>query len=260
METPTGVPGPQHLCWLYMTSGRMMQDVDVIDWEEVYWHLPLLTMDEKQANPFQGGGRKWSIPDWTIGGAGSPTKSDSTSWICPCCTSLAGTMMNRWNSPQISGMNTQGRTEFGRKHHKLVMGPWPHQVNRSTRLGELDFGPQSLIDLNGLSLRWFDQWLKGEENGVAEEPPVSIFVMGENRWRQEQEWPLQRTRWTPFYLRSGGRANSRFGDGWLSTEAPGEEPSDRYSYDPANPVPFITDPTSSQIGGPDRLLRRGTAG
>ncbi len=118
-------------------------------------------------------------------------------------------------------------------------------------LGELDFGPQSLIDLNGLSLRWFDQWLKGEENGVAEEPPVSIFVMGENRWRQEQEWPLQRTRWTPFYLRSGGRANSRFGDGWLSTEAPGEEPSDRYSYDPANPVPFITDPTSSQIGGPD---------
>ncbi len=55
VETPTGVPVPQHLCWLYMTSGRMMQDVDVIDWEEVYWHLPLLTMDEKTGK---------SLPRW----------------------------------------------------------------------------------------------------------------------------------------------------------------------------------------------------
>jgi putative CocE/NonD family hydrolase len=81
---------------------------------------------------------------------------------------------------------------------------------------------------------------------------VRIFVMGLNKWRDEHEWPLARTQWTSYYLHSGGHANSRFGDGTLSTTAPGTgEPGDSYHYDPARPVPFITDPTSSQIGGPD---------
>jgi putative CocE/NonD family hydrolase len=75
--------------------------------------------------------------------------------------------------------------------------------------------------------------------------------MGENRWRDEQEWPLERTQWTRFYLHSRGNANSRFGDGALSSDVPANEPPDRYRYDPARPVPFLTEPTSSQIGGPD---------
>src|SRR5260370_15580812 len=78
-----------------------------------------------------------------------------------------------------------------------------------------------------------------------------MFVMGTNEWRDEREWRLARTRWTAFYLHSRGRANSSFGDGRLSTTLPGGELADNYRYDPARPVPFITDPTSSQIGGPD---------
>jgi hypothetical protein len=62
---------------------------------------------------------------------------------------------------------------------------------------------------------------------------------------------MARTKWTKYYLHSGGRANSLFGDGGLSTEKPSSEPHDRYTYDPANPVPFITDPEFKQIGGPD---------
>jgi putative CocE/NonD family hydrolase len=76
--------------------------------------------------------------------------------------------------------------------------------------------------------------------------------MGANEWRDEREWPLARARWTPFYLHSAGRANSRYGNGSLSITLSGaDEPFDSYRYDPADPVPFITDPTSSQIGGPD---------
>ena len=75
--------------------------------------------------------------------------------------------------------------------------------------------------------------------------------MGENLWRDENEWPLARTRWTKFYLHSGGRANSLFGDGTLSAAAPVDEPADSYTYDPARPRPFITDPSFAQIGGPD---------
>jgi len=86
-------------------------------------------------------------------------------------------------------------------------------------------------------LRWFDRWLKGIQNGVDEEPPVRVFVMGENIWRNENEWPLARTRYTPFYFHSGGKANSRHGDGCLASTGPADEPFDSYIYDPRNPVP-----------------------
>ena len=64
-----------------------------------------------------------------------------------------------------------------------------------------------------------------------------IFIMGENKWRDEYEWPLARTQWTNFYLHSRGNANSKKGDGWLSTTPPEDEPFDQYNYDPENPVP-----------------------
>ena len=56
-------------------------------------------------------------------------------------------------------------------------------------------------------LRWYDYWLKGEETGIMDDPPVRLFVMGENRWRDEQEWPLARTQYTRWYFHSGGSAN-----------------------------------------------------
>jgi putative CocE/NonD family hydrolase len=132
-----------------------------------------------------------------------------------------------------------------------LIGPWAHGINKDAKIGEVDFGPDALIDLNGYQLRWFDRWLKGADNSLEREPPVRIFIMGENRWRDEHEWPPARAQQTSFYLHSGGRANSRFGDGALSTAAPDAEPPDGYAYDPARPTPFITDALSNQIGGPD---------
>ena len=93
------------------------------------------------------------------------------------------------------------------------------------------------IDLDGVQLRWFDHWLKGVDSGIMEEAPVRIFVMGDNVWRDEQEWPLARAWSTYYYFHSGGKANSLNGDGTLSTQAPGEEPGDVFVYNPANPVP-----------------------
>jgi uncharacterized protein len=54
------------------------------------------------------------------------------------------------------------------------------------------------------SLRWFDHWLKGVENGIMDEPPVRLFVMGTGEWKASDEWPLPETRWTPFYLHRNG--------------------------------------------------------
>ena len=69
-----------------------------------------------------------------------------------------------------------------------------------------------------------------------EEPPVKIFVMGVNRWRAENEWPLARTNYRKYYLHSKGKANTLNGDGSLNVERPKDEPRDSFIYDPAHPV------------------------
>ena len=68
---------------------------------------------------------------------------------------------------------------------------------------------------------------------------MRIFVMGINQWRDEADWPLPDTRYTPYYLHSAGHANTLHGDGTLSPLAPNAEPADTFVYDPLNPVPSI---------------------
>jgi putative CocE/NonD family hydrolase len=103
-----------------------------------------------------------------------------------------------------------------------------------------------------VELRWFDHWLKGMDNGVEKDPHVRIFVMGENAWHTENEWPIARTKYTKYYLHSNGRgANSLFGIGTLSEQMPAEEKPDHYRYSPEDPVPFITPADFHQTGGPD---------
>jgi len=124
-----------------------------------------------------------------------------------------------------------------RATQRLLVGPWGHTNNLSTYEGEVDFGPEGLLDRTVLILRWFDWCLKGITNGIEQEGPVRIFVMGANRWRDEQEWPPARTRYVEYYLQSGGQANTSAGDGKLSMEPPDAQPPDQFVYDPRDPVP-----------------------
>jgi uncharacterized protein len=126
-----------------------------------------------------------------------------------------------------------------RSQQKLIVGPWVH-ADFNASAGEVDFGLQAswmFVLPEETRLRWFDYWLKGAPNGMLAEPPVRIFVMGANRWRDEQEWPLARAMPTSFYLHSLGNANSLSGDGRLNQKAPAEEAPDQFSYDPTDPVP-----------------------
>ena len=90
--------------------------------------------------------------------------------------------------------------------------------------------------------RWYDNVLKGVDNGIENDKPVKIFVMGENKWRDEDSWPLARARNTLFYLNSGGKANTGDGDGTLRTSMPQDSQPDSYTYDPATPVPTVGGP------------------
>lgn len=123
--------------------------------------------------------------------------------------------------------------------HRMVVGPWPHDIYY--RFPGVDFGPDAAVPVRTLQLDWFDYWLKqpdaGHDPGAVASPPLRLFVMGANRWRDEQEWPLLRALSTPFYLASRGGANGLDGDGRLETRIPRRSAPDQFVYDPTDPVP-----------------------
>ena len=133
-------------------------------------------------------------------------------------------------------------------HVRIVVNPTNHY---NIVVGDRDFGDDAAKDELQLTIRWLDHVLKGEENGVADDPPVSIFVMGSNTWRTEWEWPLLRTTFTNYYLRSDDTGAER-----LDTEPPGEEPPSHYTYDPDDPVPTLGGNHSSPEENPE-IIRVG---
>jgi hypothetical protein len=134
------------------------------------------------------------------------------------------------------GIKTQGGSEAARNNQRLLVIAGGH-AGLTPKIGDLDFGQESVPDIPALTLRWYDYLLKGIENGLSREKPVKIFVMGKNAWREEEDWPLARAQSTRYYLRSAGKANTLSGDGTLSTSPPASEAPDKYVYDPADPVP-----------------------
>ncbi len=124
------------------------------------------------------------------------------------------------------------------RQHRVLVGPWTHGMNASTRLGHLDFGPEALRE-NDSSARWLECLLKGRPVEEFQKAPIRLFVMGANRWRDEYEWPLARTLFTDLHLDSDGAANTLLGNGRLRTTPSSREAADRYLYDPENPVPTL---------------------
>ena len=149
------------------------------------------------------------------------------------------------------GIREQGGSETARRGTRILVGPWAHGSYRTETGQTVTFG--NGLDLRETHLRWYDYWLKDIQNGIDKEAPIRIFVMRADQWRDEFEWPLARTRWTPYYLDSGGGANSLFGDGVLRLQPPARpEGHDSYLYNPLNPVPTMGGQISveSDLKGP----------
>lgn len=131
-------------------------------------------------------------------------------------------------------MKEESASSTSRNGQRLIIGPWSHGWNKSSKLGDVEFGKTSLIDTPDMLIEWFDYWMKGSDtasNLVSGKAPVRIFIMGENIWRDEQEWPLARTEYRPYYL----HANQS-----LSDKAPTVQSGNlKYDYDPADPVPTL---------------------
>jgi uncharacterized protein len=138
------------------------------------------------------------------------------------------------------GLKTQAGSEAARRGQHLLVTLGGH-AGQERKVGDVDFGAAAPFNDDDATLDWYDYLFKGAQNEFAQKP-VTIFVMGLNQWRQEDDWPLARAKNTKYFLHSQGAANSAGGNGSLSTKAPDSEPPDNYVYDPANPVPTIGGP------------------
>ncbi len=127
-----------------------------------------------------------------------------------------------WGTP-VANLNFVELRKSKKSLQRLIVGPWIHSSENLNYAGEAQFTSDAALDLNAFHLRWFDHFLKGVDNGVDREPPVRIYVMGGGdahktadgrifvggHWRDEQEWPLARTVYTPWYLHGKGAVGDR---------------------------------------------------
>lgn len=215
-----------------MAQGKALMalfgDLDAVA-KTTYWELPAghHPAFERHGIPELGFERSRREPEWSAACrvAGRQAEVDLPSlntggWYDVFCQ---GTLDN------FTAMRAAGRPA------KLIMGPWSH-TNTTGYLGDVNFGMAASTELLGFrgrfadhELAWFRQWLSPDDGPSPESPPVLLFVMGINQWREEQEWPLARAVDTDLFLRSGDR---------LAFDAPeAGEATDTFTYDPADPVP-----------------------
>ncbi len=206
-------------------------------YENVLWRLPVGTLDLSSSNQTVRHFRDWvqhqSYDDYwkaiSVEEKFSQVKVPAHvhgGWF----DLLLGGTLNGF-----TGLRRSGGTEAARRGTRMTVGPWGHGPSRKT--GDVDFGPTAHRSLPARNLQWFDHYLKGMDTGIDREPPVEIFYMGVNRWAHHDDWPVPGTGYTPFYLSSGGQANTSRGNGGLQRGKPVAAPSDQFTYDPASPVP-----------------------
>jgi putative CocE/NonD family hydrolase len=233
--------------WMATLDGHLNQDLNAETLERALSHHPIIEFDSimgRRLKPW----RDWvnhAVRDryWEEQAYQRPLLGSSahmlhvTGWYDDC---LSGALEN------FAALSRRASAAISTQ--RLLVGPWLHTTIGRRHIGETDFGAAAEIDINRLQLRWFDACATGKWDDIS---PVQLFVMGRNEWIYENEWPIARTEYVSYFLHSGGQANTRNGDGTLSTLPPAHEPADQFRYDPAYPVPYGAGFDWKQVGGPD---------
>jgi hypothetical protein len=214
-----------------------------VEWDSVIRGLPVRDMGTRPEWP----ANDW--PDFVTHPFGDPFWDGFGYFTADSKVDVPALFINSWYdmSPHetlwmFNKFRDNAQSERARDNQYVIIGPTGHcQGHEAT--SNYSYGARELGDPRkdywSVYLRWFDHWLRGEQAGLGKLPRVQYYLMGRNEWRSATDWPLPDTRFTPYYLHSAGKANSRFGDGLLSVERPGEQPPDRFVYDPGAPVPSL---------------------
>lgn len=233
--------------WFFFAqSGPQLNPYDKIDWMPHLFRLPQTSVLDELGGPldlFRSVAADPLRNYWSTADNERFAKLDTpnlmvTGWYDHCGTGPIDFYQH----------TMQHGTEKQKRNTHLVIGPWDHGSDGDAA-GEYDFGPASKVNHRATEIAFFTRHLKQDES-VPAPPPVRIFVMGRNAWRDEQEFPLKRAAETKLYLHSEGNVRGAFTRGELSFDAPGEQPPDRFVYDPADPVPSWGGANS----GPARVL------
>jgi len=140
---------------------------------------------------------------------------------------------------QFRHFQNKASSAWARENQYLIIGPLSHceleNLTSETKDGERDLG-DARFDAWGTYLNWWNYTLKDEKDAIKGMPRVQYFLPGANEWRSSDVWPLEGTQNTKLFLSSGGKANTRLGNGELSWSAPETAGFDHYTYDPADPV------------------------
>ncbi|MFT4033120.1 MAG: CocE/NonD family hydrolase [Siphonobacter sp.] len=214
-----------------------------VDWAKGLQYLPVQDII-KNANGAKGIYEKMIVrkpndPEWYKGGLYHDTMPFGVPsyWFVSWYDVSTGPNLALFNHVRKNGVDQQVRD-----NQYLVIAPTLHcaykRATESTIVGERNVG-DARLDYDGMIYGWFDYWLKGEDKGqLKTKPRVQYYTMGSNKWQTSEVWPPANTEMTTYYLSSGGKANSLYGDGKLTTKAPGkDEKSDAFVYDPMFPVP-----------------------
>ncbi|MFC2169551.1 CocE/NonD family hydrolase [Acidobacteriota bacterium] len=232
----------------YFNPAPKLPEVDI---RKIWWTLPVVDMMKKI------GGPPTDFEDFISHGP-TDTYWEQFDYIKDSDTfNVPALHVNSWYDFGVTDtlflfnfFKKNSESALARDNQFVIISPTVHcsseRATESQVVGKLFVGDPQL-DFWGMYLRWFDYWLKGIKNDVTEIPKVQIYTMGKNEWRGEQEWPLARTQFTKYFLHSDGRANSRFGTGRLRTNPAGDEPPDRFVYDPRTPVPSVGGPSCCTV-------------
>ena len=204
-------------------------------WTDVFAHRPLVDLDEY--------GTGATIPNWdrqVLAGVNGSYWRGQDWHKAPIRPELATFQISGWFDDDFPGTlsNWSLMQRIGTAPQRLLLGPWKHGYNGDRRLNGYDYGLEALRDdVWLLKQQWYDAHLKGMANSSTA-TRVEYFVLGDNAWRTARAWPPPEAVPQRWYLHSDGGANRLFTSGTLTREAPaGDEPADRYTYDPADPVP-----------------------
>jgi len=214
-----------------------------VDWADKLKHLPVKDIIKNVNGPIgvyeQMIVRKPNDPAWYEGGLyhdDMPLEVPAF-WFVSWYDVSSGPNIELFNH-----VRKNAKTKQVADNQYLVIAPVLHcaykRATENTMVGQLSVG-DARLDYDELTWSWFDMWLKGEQNGFKEKNPrVRYYTMGLNKWQTADSFPLPNTEMRSFYLNSGGKANTRLGDGQLSLKKPGAKaPADKFIYDPMNPVP-----------------------
>ena len=232
-------------------SYDLAQRLPPVDWAKAFWHLP--TQDLIKAVDGPRGIFADSMPGIATGGAMIKRTPNDSAWYRgglfhdDMKINVPGLWIMTWYDvsvgPNLATYNHVRRTADSAVANQqyAVIAPTLHCAQRrateNTVVGERSVG-DARYDYDALTYGWFDHFLKGKDSGLLDTmPKVRYFTMGSNKWQTSDTWPPRGAQPMTFYLSSNGTANTRNGDGVLTTRPPARDRPDTFSYDPKNPVP-----------------------